>query len=362
MDTTDPLIRFDSEGRCNHCLEVDEYLKKWNPDGDPEQLKALVARIRRDGRGQDYDVAVGLSGGVDSSYLAFLAKQLGLRALIIHVDTGWNSELAVKNIENIVNHLGFDLHTLVVNWAEMQDVQYAFFKSGVPNQDIPQDHAITAGFFLSAAQYKIRWAFSGSNLACESILPKSWGYDAMDLRHLEAIHRRFGKRPIVNFPRLSYWQRDFKYNLFHNLKMSTPLNLIPYRLDTAIKTLERELGWRYYGGKHFESRLTKFFQGWYLPVKWGYDKRMAHLSSLVVSGQLSREEALSQLRNGSLPTSELVTEKDFMARKLGLNQAEFEEILQVPNCPHDVYPRTSNLQRNALKGYRTLMRLLLPWR
>jgi N-acetyl sugar amidotransferase len=348
MDTTDPLITFADDGRCNHCAKVDEYKQKWNPAGDPAALERLAARIKADGRGREYDAIMGLSGGVDSSYVAYQAKQLGLRVLVIHVDTGWNSELAVKNIENIVTKLGFELVTHVVNWEEMQDLQHAFFRAGVPNQDIPQDHAINSAFYNFAAQNRIPWALSGSNMSCECILPKAWGYDAMDLAHLKDIHRRFGRSPLREFPTMSFWDYGVRHQVLGGMKVAQPLNLIRYEKTAAIRVLEEALDWKYYGGKHYESRFTKFFQGYYLPTKWGYDKRLAHLSSLVASGQMQREEALREFKTGSLPLEEIESDKDYMARKLAISRDEFEQLLNVPNTPHEHYARTPDWQRRLL--------------
>lgn len=358
MDTTDPWIGFDGNGRCNHCLRVDEFKRTWQPEGRPEELERLVECIKREGRGREYDAICGLSGGVDSSYLAYQAKRLGLRTLIIHVDTGWNSELAVKNIENIVTKLGFELVTHVVDWEEMQDLQLAFFRSGVPNQDIPQDHAIAAGFYNFAAKYGIRWSLSGSNIACESILPISWGYDALDLRHILAIHRRFGSRPLREFPTMSYLDYGLRHQILRRMSVAKPLDLMPYDKTEAMATLSREFDWRYYGGKHYESRFTKFFQGWYLPTKWGYDKRLAHLSSLVVTGQLSREHALAEFRDGALPTEEIETDKDYMARKLGIGRGEFDDLMRVPNVPHSHYPTAPEWLKQSLRAAMKLRRIL----
>jgi aminotransferase len=348
MDTTDPGITFDGDGRCNHCLKVDQLKKRWRPEGDPQRLERLIARVKQDGKGQDYDVVVGLSGGVDSSYVAYLCKQFSLRALIVHVDTGWNSELAVKNIENLVQFGGFDLDTLVVDWEEMRDLQLAFLNSGVPNQDVPQDHAIYAGFIRRAALYRVRWTFIGTNFACESILPQSWGYDSKDLRHLLDIHRRFGQRPLVQFPRLSYFENALRYQVLHGLKSAAPLNLVPYRKSKAIHTLEHEVDWRYYGGKHYESRFTKFFQAWYLPTKWGYDKRLAHVSSLVVSGQISREEALNELLMRDLPKEEVEADMDYLANKLAITRQEFDTLMKVPIQSHSTYAQTPRAVKRSL--------------
>jgi aminotransferase len=358
MDTTDPEIVFDADGVCNHCLKVAEWMKSWNPQGDKARLDQLMDRIKADGKGRDYDMIMGLSGGVDSSYVAHIAQQYGLRTLVIHCDTGWNSELAVQNIESIVSTAGFDLVTHVVDWEEMQDVQHAFFKSGVPNQDIPQDHAISAVFYGYARKLQIPWSLSGSNLACESILPRAWGYDARDSVHLKAIHKKFGKRPMRDFPVMSYLSYGLRYQVLGGMKVAKPLDLVPYNKSEAMKTLEKVFNWRYYGGKHYESRFTKFFQGYYLPTKWGYDKRLAHLSSLVVSNQITREEALQEFRTGSLPVEDIVADKDYMARKLDISLDEFEALMRVPNTLHTSYPVTSPLVMQGLRAATLAWRMI----
>lgn len=358
MDTTDPEIRFDANGRCHYCLQMEERRAHWNPEGNPVELERLVDRIRRDGRGRDYDAVCGLSGGVDSSYLATQARALGLRVLLIHVDTGWNSELAVKNIEQIVRLSGMDLVTHVVDWEEMQDVQYAFFRSGVPNQDIPQDHAIMAAFYGFAARHGVRWSLSGSNIATESILPPAWGYDAMDLRHIQAIHSRFGRRALRSFPRMSFFQYGVVHQMVRRMSVAKPLDLMPYSKSRAISTLSSEYGWRYYGGKHYESRFTKFFQSWYLPTKWGYDKRLAHLSSLVVAGEMTRDAALAELRTGVLPQAEIEADMAYMAHKLGVPREEFDALMAVPRVPHEAYPQTPIWLKRGMRGSARILRHL----
>jgi len=358
MDTTDPEIQFDPAGRCNHCLKVDRFKRSWSVDGDPVALEKMFAQVRADGRGRDYDAIAGLSGGVDSSYLLYAAAQHGIRVLVIHVDTGWNSELAVRNIELTVSKLKFDLVTHVVDWEEMQDLQLAFLRSGVPNQDIPQDHAINSAFFSFAAKHGARWALAGSNLACEGILPKAWGYDAMDLTHLRDIHRRFGKRPLKAFPTMSYTKHWLGQQVFGRLRVVRPLNLMPYRMRDAISTLERELGWKYYGGKHYESRFTKFFQGWYLPTRWGYDKRLAHLSSLVATGQLSRDQAMREFEEGSLPTQEIEADHAYMAAKLDLSREQFDQLMRIPIVPHSAYRATNAGVKTVMKVGRAILNRL----
>jgi N-acetyl sugar amidotransferase len=347
MDTTDPAISFDVNGVCNHCLRVDQWKLKWNPEGDPAALEQLMETIKKDGRGKEYDMIMGLSGGVDSSYVAKLAKDFGLRTLVVHCDTGWNSELAVKNIENIVSKCGFDLVTHVVDWETMRDLQYAFFKSGVPNQDIPQDHAISAVFYGYADKHKVKWSLSGSNLATESILPTTWGYDNLDLKHIRAIHSKFGSGDLSRFPTMSYYKYTY-YQTIKRMRIAKPLDLINYKKCEAMKVLQDSFEWKYYGGKHYESRFTKFFQGWYLPTKWGYDKRLAHLSSLIVGNEITRDQALNEFRNGTLPVSEIESDMDFMAKKLGISSDEFKQLIQVPNVEHCCYPQTNLAFKNFL--------------
>ncbi|HUR58639.1 MAG TPA: N-acetyl sugar amidotransferase [Opitutaceae bacterium] len=350
MDTTDPEITFDAQGVCSHCRRFDAELRpKWRPTAEgARQLEARVAGIKAEGRGRDYDCIIGLSGGVDSSFLAMKVKDLGLRPLVVHVDGGWNSELAVGNIENLVKALGFDLFTLVIDWEEMRDLQVAFLRAGVPNQDVPQDHAIFAGLYRFATKEKIRWVLSGGNLATEGILPTAWGYDAMDVRQLRAIHRRFGRRPLATFPTVSFFNLHFGYPLIRRMKVLRPLDLMPYSKAAAMAELSARYGWRYYGAKHHESVWTKFFQSYYLPARFGYDKRLAHLSSLIVTGQLTRDAALHELAEPAYPPDELRRDREFVLKKLGITEAEFELLMRQPPRTHRDYP--SNEKANALAG------------
>jgi N-acetyl sugar amidotransferase len=348
MDTTDPKITFNEKGRCNHCLALERWkVQGWNPAGNSTKLEKLLETVRADGAGRDYDVVLGLSGGVDSSYIAYLCKKWDLRTLIVHIDTGWNSELAVNNIENLISYGGFDLETLVVDWEEMRDLQLSFFKAGVPNQDIPQDHAISAGFLRQASRHNVKWTFTGSNYACEGILPAAWGYDNTDLDHILDIQRRFGTLRLKRFPLLSNMARFFKYRIMWRLRTAAPLNLLPYNKTQAISELESHVGWRYYGGKHYESRFTKFFQGWYLPNRWGYDKRLAHLASLVASGQISRNEALHEFKNGI--TLEYTQEdRTYMANKLGISEPELDALMQTECHEHFEYLTTSPRKKKCV--------------
>ena len=344
MDTTDESISFDEDGVCNHCRSYEAIENAMPPLSEREEhLRRLVDEVKKTGKGSRYDCIIGMSGGVDSSYLAYLARSRGLRPLAVHVDAGWNSETAVKNIESVVKALDIDLFTYVVDWKEMQDLQAAFLKSGVANQDIPQDHAFVAGVYRTASKHGIKYVLSGGNNATEGILPKSWGYNALDLRHLKAIHKRFAKRRLSRYPTINFFQYYFYYPYIRGIRSARLLNYIDYNKAEAMKLLKEELGWRYYGGKHFESRYTKFFQAYYLPQRFGYDKRRAHLSSLIVSGQLDRESALKEMEQPSYSAEELREEKAFIIKKLGLTEDEYESIRQEPKRTYRDFPSSAFL-------------------
>lgn len=358
MDTSDPALSFDSNGVCSYCQYFATKLSVyWRPGPDGEaRLKKLIAEMKAHGRGRPYDCVMGISGGVDSSYLAMRAKEWGLRVLAVHVDAGWNSELAVKNIEQVVKKLGFDLYTQVIDWEEMRDLHLAFLRASVPNQDIPQDHAFLAALYKLANQKGIRYVLNGGNYATESVLPRSWGYSASDASHIRDVHRRFGKRPLKSYPLLGFFEFHYYYRKIKGLKIIEPLNLMPYSKAGAIQELERRLDWRYYGGKHYESRFTKFFQAYYLPVKFGFDKRKAHLSSLVISGEISRDEAARQLAEPLYSEPELQSDKEFILKKLGLSAEEFALIMALPRRAHSDYRTNKRLVDLLTGGYRAKLR------
>lgn len=361
MDTSDPEITFDDTGLCSHCQRYDSMVRDIVARADrgerQSELDAIVAQIKERGRGHDYDCIMGLSGGVDSSYVAYTAKRLGLRPLAVHFDSGWNSELAVNNIENIVKKLGIDLHTHVVDWEEMRDLQLAFFKASVANCDIPTDHAFPAILYREAARNGIKYILSGSNYATEFILPSAWGYQSGDLRHLRDIHNRFGLHKLREYPTIGFFQQYIWYPYVRGIRTVKPLNYLPYNKFEAKKTIIRELDWRDYGGKHYESVFTRFFQGYYLPVKFGYDKRRAHLSSLINAGQVTREEALTELGHPTYDPKLQADDKAFVAKKLGVSVAELDEIFLLPNKDYTEYASYAKLFEVGLKVKRALVRL-----
>lgn len=341
MDTSDPNIEFDTAGVCNHCRNFDQnILPNWHPNASGRRaLDEIVAKMKREGQGRPYDCAIGLSGGVDSSYLAYVArKELGLRLLAVHVDGGWNSELATRNIENIVRKLDIDLHTYVVDWEEMQDLQRAFLRAGLANQDVPQDHAFFAALYSNAQAYGLRYVLSGGNLATESVMPSEWAYNAMDLRHLEAVHRSFGNGRLRTFPRVNFFRYYFWNRYVKRMQVVRPLNYLPYVKDEAIATLERELGFQYYGGKHFESRFTKWQQLFYRPRKFGYDERRAYLSSLILSGQLTRAKALETLAGDTENERQAEKDTEYILKKLAISEDEFRQLMAQPPRTFRDYP------------------------
>lgn len=351
MDTTDPEIVFDADGVCNHCHYFENNVKQyWFPDerGQPT-LEAMIAKIKAYGQGKPYDSIIGISGGVDSSYLAVKVAEWGLRPLAVHVDAGWNSELAVKNIEQIVTKAGLDLVTHVVDWDDMRELQLSFLRSHVANQDTPQDHAFFAALYHFAVKNGIKYVINGSNYATESILPQSWGYDSMDATQISAIHKRFGNAQLKNYPLVNFFDYQIYYPRIKGMTIVKPLNYMHYSKQEAIDYLEKNYGWRYYGGKHYESRWTRFFQAHYLPTKFGYDKRKAHLASIVVTGEITREEALKELERPLYTDNELAEDKTFVAKKLGITVEELDALTQAPPRHYSEYP---NHQRKLQLFYR----------
>lgn len=344
MDTSDEEITFDKKGHCNHCNEYFQLAPSHSYLGEKtdRQLQAIVDKIKKDGKGKPYDCVIGVSGGVDSSFVAYNAKKLGLRPLTVHFDNGWNSELAVKNIEKIVTKLGFDYQTYVVDWEEFKDLQIAFLKASVANAEIPTDHAFLAAIYHLCNKYDIKYTLSGSNFVTEQILPKSWGYNAKDLKHLKAIHRQFGKHPLKTYPTLGIY-KEIYYTYFKGIKMIRLLNYIPYNKPQAMETIQNELGWVYYGGKHYESIFTRFFQSYILPVKFGIDKRRAHLSTLICSGQISREEALIEMQNPPYPLEKADEDRKYVIKKLSMTDEEFDAILKAPIKSYKDYPNDEKL-------------------
>jgi N-acetyl sugar amidotransferase len=350
MDTSDPEIHFDENGICNYYYEYQRKAARFLlPQKEREEkFNQIIREIKKEGKSKEYDCLIGLSGGVDSSYIAYLAGEMGLKVLIVHFDNGWNSELAVSNIEKLVNKYNFDLHTLVVDWNEFKDIQLSFFKASVPNIEVVTDHAIIATLYRIAKKYNIKYLISGSNLVTEGILPPAWGYDASDFYHIKAIHKMFGKKAIKTFPYLSL-TNFFYYMMIRKVKKINILNYIDYNKQNAIKELEEKVGWQYYGGKHYESVFTQFFQAYVLPTKFGFDKRRAHLSSLICSGQITREQALSELEKPLYNETLLQEHIDYITKKWEIAREEFERIMSLPSKKHEDYPSNKKWMERAVR-------------
>lgn len=360
MDTSDPEIVFDNRGVCNHCRHFDEVTRKeWFPNEEGTQRwTAIAAQIRQAGQGQEYDCILGLSGGVDSSYLALKVKDWGLRPLVVHVDAGWNSELAVANVEKIVKHCNFDLHTHVVDWEEMRDLHLAYLKAGVANQDVPQDHVFFASLYHFATRNNIRYILSGGNLATEGIFPSAWHGSAMDAINLKDIHSKYGERPLKTYSTISFFDYYFWYPLVKKMRTVRPLNYMPYNKQQAVAELEQKIGWRAYGRKHGESLFTKLFQNYYLPAKFGYDKRKPHLSSLIVSRQMSREEALAKLAEPLYDPQELEIDIAYFCKKLRITRQQFDGFLAAPSHHYTDFSTWNGRYRLLKKMQRVIERSL----
>jgi N-acetyl sugar amidotransferase len=340
MDTTDSLIQFDEKGVCDHCNNYyNNILPNWHPDEIGEkELTRIAAQIRKEGAGKNYDCIIGISGGVDSSYLLYYAKEkLGLRPLAFAVDTGWNLNVAVGNVEKIVKGLGVDLYTEIVNWNEMKDLQLAYFKSQVPYQDTPQDHVIFAALYNYASKNGIKYVLTGGNYSTECVRePNEWVY-VNDLRQIKDIHRKFGTVPLKTLPLCGMFKYRLYYRYFKGMKVIKPLDLIPYEKEEAIALLERRFGWERYANKHFESIFTRFYEGYWLVQKFGFDKRKAHFSSLILTGQMKREEALEKLKKSPYDKELAMQDLEYVAKKLGMTKDAFITLMNGKNKTYKDY-------------------------
>ncbi|MBN9606105.1 MAG: N-acetyl sugar amidotransferase [Actinomycetales bacterium] len=362
MDTTDPDIWFDENGVSSHALryrgQFADEVRRAQAGERRGELDEIVARIKKAGEGKPYDCIIGISGGVDSSYVALQAVKLGLRPLAVHFDSGWNSELAVDNIHNLVTRLGLDLYTHVVDWREMKDLQLSFFKASVANADIPTDHAFGWVAYKQAEKYGIKYILSGANTATESVLPTAWGYDAGDARHVKGIQKRFGSVPLKTYPLMGLVKRNLWYPEVRRIRTVPLLNYLPYIYQDAKREIAEELGWRDYGGKHYESVFTRYFQGYYLPRKFGFDKRLAHYSSLILSEQLSRDDALALMEATNYPEELRKQDHEFIAKKLGVTVEELEEIYRRPPVDYSEYPNAQARARRLFRFTASVGRLL----
>lgn len=358
MDTTEIGIHFDEMGRCSSCTNALTRLsEQLLPLPEREAaLQKLVDAVRADGVGKRYDCIIGVSGGLDSTMVAVKVKELGLRPLAVHFDNGWNSELAVANIRRLLEHYDIDLETLVVDWEEFRDLQLCFIRAGLANAEAPTDHALTALLFRTAAREGLRFILSGSNLATESIMPLSSGHYNQDLRLLQALHRRFGTVPLRTTPTISLFEYVY-YVFWRRIRQIPFLNYIDYRKEDAKSLFARTFNFRDYGGKHDESIWTRFFQSYYLPVRFGFDKRRAYFSSLICSGQLTRDAALVQLESPPYEPVQLRRDLRFVQKKFGLDDKAWQDLMAAPTRVATEYP-SHHFLFHTLRRYKNLFRRL----
>ena len=339
MDSiNDPDIVINDHGVCNHCITFDfEFNKLPKGINREKELESIITKIKLKGIGRKYDCLLGVSGGVDSSYLAYLCSIYGLRPLIIHFDNGWNSELSVLNIQNLLDKLGFDFETLVINWDEFKDLQLSYFKAGVVDLEFPTDHAILASMFKIAKKHNIKFVLSGHNVVTEgTYLPKSWVHSKLDYLNLKDIHKQYGSIKLKTYPYLSFIKR--LYNLYNSqFEYIQLLNLVDYNKFEVKKKLVSELSWKDYGGKHFESIFTRFYQGYILPNKFNIDKRVFHYSCLVQSEQITREQAIKLLQEPIYDINLLESDKKYVLKKLNFNEATFEDYMRAPIRKHNEF-------------------------
>jgi N-acetyl sugar amidotransferase len=334
MDTSDTKIIFDENGICDHCNDFYTNTKpNWHTDEiGRKQLQKIVDKIKQDGKGKDFDCILGLSGGVDSSYMLHLAvKEFGLRPLVFHVDGGWNSELAVHNIQMLVEKLGLDLYTEVINWEEMKDFQLAFLKSGVPHIDIPQDHAFVATLYNFAYKYNIKYILNGGNISTECVRnPMEYLYYGTDMKQLGDIRKKFGTSKMETYPFSSVLRHKFYLRYIRGIQVVKALNFMPYIKKDALELLEKEYGWKPYPQKHFESRFTKFYEGYWLPERFGFDTRRVQYSSLILTGQMTRDEALEKMKYPAYNPETIEDEFNYIATKLSITSDELKMYFKQP--------------------------------
>ena len=345
MDTTDPKIEFFPDGRCSCCRHYDEVsVQDLHADNQGDAaLSNLIEKIKEKGKGQEYDCLIGVSGGVDSSYVAYLVtKRFGLRALAVHLDNGWNTELAVSNVEQLVKRLGIDLITHVLDWNEFKDIQKSFIKSGISNIEIPTDHAIWAMLLKTASKRKIPFIIAGNNVVTESIMPESWLYGSKDSLLIRSIHQHHGSLKMRSYPYLSTF--DYVNHLIiRGIRWVPILNYIEFNKNKAKEFLMSDLGWRDYGGKHYESVFTRFFHSGYLPERFGFDLRKSYLSALICSGQLTRSDALIELNNPPASDDLIKRDREYVLKKLGITEGEYRKILSEPKRSYLDYSNTEVL-------------------
>ena len=358
MDTTDSKISFDDKGICDHCnTYYKDILPNWHTDerGD-RALKQIVKKLKKEGEGKDFDCLMGMSGGIDSSYLLYvMVEKYGLRPLVFHVDAGWNSQIAVNNIERLVDGLGLDLYTEVINWEEIKDLQLAFFKSGVPHIDVPQDHAFFATMYKFASKHNIKHILTGGNYSTECVRnPLEWMYYQSDSIQLRDIYKKYGTGKLKDYPVSNILWHKIYLPYIKGIKLIKPLDYIPYDKDKAMQLLVDKYGYQKYPQKHFESRFTRFYESYWLPKKFGFDTRKVQYSSLILTNQMTRNEALEKLKSPAYDPETIHQDFQYIATKLGISVEELQSYIDAPNKTYKDYKSQDNIYNIGAKVMRFL--------
>lgn len=357
MDTTDPNIEFDENGICNNCREFEQKAKKrlFRGEEGKTRLNEIIKKIKEEGKNKQHDCVVGVSGGIDSSYTLYLAKKFGLRPLAVHLDNGWNSKTATRNLSKILKKLNIDLYTYVIDWEEFKDMQLAYLKASVLDTEALTDHAIKATLYKTANERRIKYIITGINFITEGIIPKAWGHYKNDYANILDIHKKFGKKQLKTFPVLTLRDRIY-YQIIKKIRMLEILNYVPYNKEEVKKFIFKEFGWEDYGGKHRESTFTHFFQSYILPRKFNIDKRRAHLSTLICAGQITREQALEEIKKSIYTEEELRREKEYMIRKFSITEKEFDDIIALPIKSHYDFKSNEKFLRRLRSIYKPFLR------
>ena len=355
MDDARPGTTFDSQGYCNYCSEYLERTshRAYKGKESDEKLARIADKIRQSGRGKKYDCIMGISGGIDSCFAAYEAKKLGLRVLAVHMDNGWDSDTSVRNVKYIVDKLGFDYESYVLDWEEFRDLQLAFLKASVPDMENPTDIAILGALHRVAVKYKVKYIVSGGNYATEGFCPKFFQYNTKDSVYINYIQKKFGTKKLKYFP-LFGWQKELFYKLIKGIRIVYILNYLPYSKNDAIRTLEKEFGWKYYGGKHHESIYTRFIQGYILPEKFNVDYRKITLSMQILTGEITREQALEELAKKPYDEKKVQEDIVYVSKKLGISVSEFDTIMNAPPKTYLDYPNDEKRLEFIYRMYKKL--------
>ncbi len=355
MDTSDPFITFDENGYCNHCRDYFSNLSKRTYQGkvSDDKFARLIHKIKKSGKNHKYDCLIGLSGGIDSCYTAYVAKQCGLRALIVHLDNGWDSEIAKSNIQKVVTKLNFDFINYTLNEKEFKDMQRSFLRASVPEIETPTDIAILAVNHKVAVENKIKYIIGGGNFITEGILPKSWHYDVKDYKYINAIQKQFGTKIVKEFPSFDY-KSEMYYKFIKGIRIIYILNYINYNPNDALKILEEQFGWKYYERKHYESVYTRFVQSYILPKKFNLDYRKVTLSSKICSGLVTRKEALEELKNAPYNQNYVDEITPIICKQLEITTEEFDAIMKTPPKTHFDYPNAQKKLEFIYSVYKKL--------